>query len=300
MSEHPLRTDETAPAHVRPLTWSVRRELWENRSIFLAPAAVALFVQFGFLISAIGMPNRRRAVLLLDPIQQRVKIGEPYDFAAVALMFTALIVAFFYCLEALHGERRDRSILFWKSLPVSDRTAVLSKACIPLIVLPAITFATVVITQFTILLLTSAVLWRSGLAATTWTRFNLLWEALVLAYGFSAITLWFAPVYGWLLMISAWARRAAFLWAILPVIAISVLERIAFGRSYVGRLLQRRMTDFAAAAFDFRGQKTPVIDSLSQLTLGRYLTTPGLWFGLLFAALFLAAAVRLRRNREPI
>jgi ABC-2 type transport system permease protein len=122
-------------------------------------------------------------------------IGRPYDTAAVILIVTAFIVAAFYCLDALHGERRDRSILFWKSLPVSDRTTVLAKATIPLVILPAILFAVIVVTQFVMLLLSSAVLLSSGLAATTWTRFNLLEQSLILFYSLIAIALWHAPIY---------------------------------------------------------------------------------------------------------
>src|SRR5437870_6458459 len=114
--------------------WSMRRELWENRSIYIAPLMVAIVVLFGFLVSTIGLPERRRAVLLLDPAKARAAIEAPYDMAAIMLILTAFIVGVFYCLDALHGERRDRSILFWKSLPVSDLTTLLSKATIPLVV----------------------------------------------------------------------------------------------------------------------------------------------------------------------
>ena len=124
----------------RPFYWSVRRELWENRSIYIAPLIVAAFQVIGFAISTIGLADRRRAVLLLDPAHQRAAIEQPYDLAAMMMIFIVFIVGVFYCLDALHGERRDRSILFWKSLPVSDRTTVLSKASIPLVVLPLLTF----------------------------------------------------------------------------------------------------------------------------------------------------------------
>src|SRR5881628_3422827 len=161
------------PATPQPFYWSVRRELWENRSVYVAPILVAVVVLFGFLVSTIGLPERRRAVLLLDPTKARAAIEAPYDVAAMMLIFTAFIVGVFYCLDALHSERRDRSILFWKSLPVSDLTTVLSKATIPLVVLPVIIFAIIVLVQFLMLLWSSAVLLSSGLAATTWTRFNL-------------------------------------------------------------------------------------------------------------------------------
>jgi ABC-2 type transport system permease protein len=287
-----------ARSETRPIVWSVRRELWENRSIYVAPLAVAVFFLFGFMTTTIGMPGRRSAVLLLDPAQQRAKIGEPYDAAAAFLGVTAMIVGIFYCLDALHGERRDRSILFWKSMPVSDRTTVLSKATIPLLVLPLIIFAMIVATQFLMLLWSSVLLLPSGLAATTWTRFNLFQQSLILLYGVIAATLWHAPIYGWLLMISSWAGRATFLWAFLPLFAIGALEKIVFNSSHFASLMLYRFVGYVAIAFAVR--KGGRIDSLSQLTPGRFSSTPGLWIGLAFAAIFLAAAVRLRRYREPI
>ena len=120
--------------------------------IYIAPLAVAVVVLFGFMISTYGMPERRRGVLLMDPAQQRALISEPYDVAAMMLIFTVFIVGVFYCLDALYGERRDRSILFWKSLPVSDLTTVLSKVSIPLVILPLVTFVIIVATQFVMLL----------------------------------------------------------------------------------------------------------------------------------------------------
>jgi ABC-2 type transport system permease protein len=300
MTEFPADPQGSAPeviAATRPMYWSVRRELWENRSIYIAPLVVAAFMLFGFSISTIGMPHRRRETLLLDPAQQQARIAMPYDVAASMLIVTAMIVGAFYCLDALHGERRDRSILFWKSLPVSDLTTVLSKASIPLVVMPLIVFAIVVTTQLIMLLWSSAVLLPSGLALTTWTRFNLFRQSLILLYGLIALALWHAPIYGWLLLVSGWARRATFLWAVLPFFAIGVLEKIAFNSTYLASLLKYRFMGHLAEAFVFdkRG-----VHSLSQLTPGRFLSAPGLWIGLVFAAIFLAAAVRLRRNREPI
>ena len=150
------------PATPQPFYWSVRRELWENRSIYVAPILVAIVVLFGFLVSTIGLPERRREVLLLDPAKARAAIEAPYDMAAIMLILTAFIVGVFYCLDALYGERRDRSILFWKSLPVSDRTTLLSKATIPLVVLPLVTFAIVVATQLVMML------WTSVLTDKSW------------------------------------------------------------------------------------------------------------------------------------
>src|SRR4029453_3198271 len=145
-------------AATRPFYWSVWGELWENRSIYIAPLIVAAVQVFGFAISTIGLAERRREGLLFAPAIQRARIEMPYDLAAMMMIFTVFIIGVFYCLDALHGERRDRSILFWKSLPVSDLTTVLSKATIPLVVLPLVAFAIVVCVHLIMLLYTSIVL----------------------------------------------------------------------------------------------------------------------------------------------
>jgi ABC-2 type transport system permease protein len=275
----------------------VRRELWENRSIYTAPLIVAVVVLFGFLISTIGLPERRRAVLLPDQAHQRAAIRRRTMWWRYAHL-TAFIVGVFYCLDALHGERRDRSILFWKSLPVSDLTTLLSKASIPLVVLPLLTFAIIVTAQFIMLLMSSAVLLTSGLASTTWTHVDLFQQSLILFYGLIALALWHAPIYGWALLISGWARRATFLWAVLPMLAIGIFEKITFNTSHFASMLKHRLMGFAAEAFSFSVHGG--VDSLIQLTPGRFLSTPGLWIGLAFAAAFVAVAVRQRRYRGPI
>ena len=114
------------------------------------------------------------------------------------------------------------------------------------------------------------------------------------------LALWHAPIYGWLLLVSIWARRAVFLWAVLPFIALQILEKVAFGTNQVGKILSERLFGFGPHAFGFHGRNHPTIDSLSQLTPGKYLSSPGLWLGLIVAAVFLFGAVRLRRYRGPI
>ncbi|HEX9281658.1 MAG TPA: hypothetical protein VF878_04215 [Candidatus Udaeobacter sp.] len=281
----------------RPFYWSVRRELWENHSIYIAPLIVAAVVLFGFLVSTGGLPERRQAVLLLDPAKARAAIDTPYNVAAMMLIFTAFIVGVFYCLDALNGERRDRSILFWKSLPISDLTTLLSKATIPLVALPLVTFAIIVATQFIMLLWTSVLLITHGMSpGTTWTNFNLFQQSLILLYGLVAIALWHAPIYGWALLVSGWARRATFLWAVVPFLAIGFFEKITFSTSHFGSMLKHRLMGFAPEAFAFNAHSI----NCPQLTPGKYLSTPSLWFGLLFAAAFVAAAVRLRRYRGPL
>jgi ABC-2 type transport system permease protein len=305
--EPPLDSQQIAPAPMsatRPLYWSMRRELWENRSIYIAPLIVAGLVVFGYAISVIGLPHRRRALLLLDPVKQRALVEQPYDVAAMMLMLTAFLVGVFYCLDALHGERRDRSILFWKSLPVSDLTTVFSKAIIPLVVLPLFIFAVIIATQFVILLISTAVLLPAGLGITTWERLPIFQMSVVLLYGLVTLALWQAPFYAWLLLVSGWARRATFLWAFLPWLAVCMVEKIAFNTTHFAAMLGRRMMGSFEHAFVFvkgsHGAVVPVVDRLNQLDPLKFMSSPGLWIGLVIAAAFFAAAVRLRRYRGPL
>jgi ABC-2 type transport system permease protein len=288
----------------RPLFWSVWREVWENHSIYIAPLITAGVVLLGAVIGASGLPHRRRNALLLDPTHARAAIEMPYDIVAMMIMFTAFIVGVFYCLDALHGERRDRSILFWKSLPVSDLTTVLSKAIVPLAILPLLTFAITVVTQFIMLLISTVALVPSGLAGTTWRLLPFFQMSVILLYGLVTMTLWQAPVFGWLLLVSGWARRATFLWAVLPWLAVCMVEAIAFQSSHFAAMLGRRLTGSFEAAFVVvnqpHGDHVPVVDRLTQLAPLKFLTSPGLWIGLVIAAAFIAAAVRLRRYRGPL
>lgn len=291
-----MMSNENNKRVTRPFIWSVWRELWENRSVYVAPLIVAGVILAGLLAGAPRLPALRRHALVLDPASQRAAIEAPYNIAAVMLIFTAFIAGMFYCLDALYGERRDRSILFWKSLPVSDLTTVMAKATIPLAVIPIVTFVVVVLTQLSMLLLASVVLLPSGLAASTWANFNLFHESLILLYGVICIALWHAPIYGWLLLVSGWVRRAAFLWAVLPLIAISFFEKITFNTSHFAGMVWNRIIGFAPKAFALHGH---AIGSAIPTPL-EYFKTLDLWIGLAFAIAFIAAAIRLRRYRGAL
>jgi ABC-2 type transport system permease protein len=255
------------------MVWSIRRELWETRSIAVAPAAVAAVVVFAFLVSTFARNHAARTT----------ELSRPYDFAAVMLMAVMFLVSIFYCLDALHGERRDRSILFWKSLPVSDLTTVLSKLAIPMIVLPAITWAATVATQLIMLLLRAA--------SAPWAQVAGTWPML-LYHLLTVHSLYYAPIFAWLLLVSAWAKRMPFLWAFLPLAAIGIVERIAFNSSYFADMLGSRISGDMG---DMKGG--PMLGHFMPLD---FFTKPGLWIGFAVAAVFIAAAVRLRRSRGPI
>jgi ABC-2 type transport system permease protein len=304
MSESALKSQAIAPAVIsstRPLYWALRRELWENRFVYIAPLAVGAVFLIGYLISLAHLPAQMRRLLNADPEQYREAILTPYNIAAAFMMGTYILVTLFYCAEALHSERRDRSILFWKSLPVSDLITVLAKASIPFIVLPLLTFAITLVLQFIVLLLSSAVLLASGLSvASLWTRLPVVEMSLLMLYHIvTAHALWPAPIYCWLMLVSGWARRAAFLWAALPLVAIAGVEKIAFHTQYFATLVGYRLIG-GSAPMGYAPTDIFPTDPMTHIMPGNFLSSPSLWIGLAIAAAFLAAAVRLRRYQGPI
>ena len=275
----------------RATVWSVRREVWENRSIYIAPLIVAAVIVFGALIATL---TGRHTVKFDAPPD---KIAQNYDIAAGVLMGTTLIVAIFYCLDALYGERRDRSILFWKSMPVSDLNTVLSKMAIPLVILPIVTFVVTIATHLIMVLMSSAFLLMHGHSpAALW---GLPWLQMsfgLLYHLFSVHALGYAPIFGWLLLVSAWAKRLPFLWAFLPPAAIGVVEKIVFNTSRFGTMIGSILSggDMGDAMKGGGGSM------FFHFNAAEFFSRPGLWIGFAFATVFLAAAVRLRRYRDPI
>jgi ABC-2 type transport system permease protein len=283
----------------RVFYWLVRRELWEHRSIYIAPVAAGGVVLFGFLIGLAHLPGRMRTILAMDPMAQRAAIETPYMMAAGFLMLTSMLVGAFYCIEALHGERRDRGILFWKSMPVSDLATVLSKISIPVVVLPLLAFVVTLALAWIMLLLTSAVLLGSHASlAMLWTQLPIFQMSAMLLYHLLILHgLWHAPFYAWFLMVSSWAKRAPFLWAIVPPLAMGIVEKIAFNTSYFASILRNHLGGSPDNGSQAQGGMAGMLGHFEPLTL---LTTTELWAGLAVAAIFLVAAVRLRRDREPI
>jgi ABC-2 type transport system permease protein len=298
----------------RLMFWSMRRELWENRAVVIAPCAAAALMFFSCLIPVLR--------LITGPEQQvdihGFGIGNvltdglwiPYAIIAAPIIGIGLAVAATYCLNALNAERRDRSILFWKSLPVSDLVTVLSKAAIPALLVPLVSFAAALVAQlaiFTLVLLIFPMLAaRAGLSwggvkldshtvGLIWSGVPVGYLTIAMLYALLAMSLWFAPLYAWLLLVGGWARRQAFLWAAAPVIGLIILERIGFGTDYLQTAFDDRLHGGLSLAFSYSFDT-----HLPEFTPLRFLAAPELWLGLVVAALFLAAAVFLRRYRQPI
>jgi ABC-2 type transport system permease protein len=279
----------------------VRRELWENRWIFIGQLAVAGVFLVGFLFNMTRWLDKMRSLSATNPPKYWETVSLPYNIGAGALMGTLILMTIFYSSDALYGERRDRSILFWKSLPVSDLTAVLAKATIPLVILPLLTFGVTVVVHLIMLLLSSIVLPVSGMSvASLWKELAIfpMW-GMLLYHILLAHVLWPLPVYCWLILVSGWARRAPLLWAALPVVVIGGLERLILGTAHFADMVGMRLIGGNAPTDVTHGVMFPT-GPMTHLTPLRYLGAPGLWIGLAVAAVFLAAAVRLRRYREPV
>jgi len=292
MTATPART----VTQMQTFYWSVRRELWEYRSVYVAPLAVAAVYLVAFLISSsIRLPNQMRAALA-DADKMKHLVAS-YEFGAAAILLAAMIVQLYYCLDSLQSERRDRSILFWKSMPVSDAMTVLSKAAIPFAVLPAVGFCIVLATGLAMILWSSVVLLVHGLSpAPLFTQLSLFDNALgLLNHMLTVHILWYAPLYAWLMFVSAWSKRAALLWAVLPWFAVGIFEKIVFNTSYFAHWIQMR---FVGGMNDSASTGTMGTGGESHEMAWQFWTTPGLWLGLAVAVCLLAATVRIRRSRE--
>lgn len=281
---------------IRPFYWSVRRELWEHPAVYLAPAAAAAVGLLGFLVSTFwlakavaGAPSEHEGLMM------------PYVFTAFAVMMISFLVSIFYCLSALNSERRDRSIQFWKSLPVSDLTTILAKIVIPMVVLPVVVLVVILGAQAIMLVFSTIVVLLNGVDPTRlWARVDLRLMWTVLPYGLLINALWLSPVFAWFLLVSGWAKRMPFVWALAPWLGLALFERLAFNSTHVIRYMGERLMGGFGEAFSVRGEGKAAIDKFSDIDPVHAFSNPHLWGGLAVAGLLLAVVVRLRRSRDPI
>jgi ABC-2 type transport system permease protein len=227
----------------------------------------------------------------------------PYAVVCLAVIVTGLAFAAFYSISALHAERRDRSILFWKATPVSDLTTVLAKAFVPLVVLPPVMFAMMLGGCLAALLISTIAALLGGFdPREMWSRLHLgfLWASF--GRGMLFMPLWYAPVVAWLMLVSAWARRVPFLWAIAPLIGSAIVEGVLYGKQLglVTAVLFHRLTGWFMEAFSVGARGKEPVGAWSDLDPTHFLTNPQLWAGLAVAVLFLALAVRVRRDADTI
>lgn len=300
----------------------LRRELWEHKALYVTPFVVAALIVFGFVLSFLTMVftgvSFKGAVAALELTGApaglaggAALIGVPFGVLYVALA----AVIFFYCIDALYAERQDKSILFWRSLPVTDTETVLSKFLTAAVLAPLLTALVMVATQVLLLLLASiAIFLGSGNPVELLLSplpFVQLW--VLFTYLLVTSALWFAPVIGWFLLCSAFAKRSVLIWVVVPWLVLMMLEGIVLRQGRIAGVISRRFSGGYEHALEFPGisdigtiDEDAVIDMVRNGTInvfdaiapGKYLMSAGLWSGLVVAALFIAAAIYCRRFRS--
>ncbi|MBM5810823.1 MAG: hypothetical protein FJ191_02480 [Gammaproteobacteria bacterium] len=305
--------------------WLIRREIWENRAIWITP----LVVLGALLLLVLAGPVRFGPIGGMDTATPLGALAEDRQllllllvYAGIALvMFMVMgVVAFFYALDSLYADRRDRSVLFWKSLPLSDADTVLSKFLVGACVIPLVACAGALLAQLLVATGGSVRLALAGGPAA------LLWQPAVLggAFGIGLLwsltaMLWYAPVIAYLMLASAWAPRGPFLWAVLPPVGAAVLERMLLRSAHVGDFISERLfglyqllgnDDDRQVRITVNGDQVAVDDAtaregiarLSELdplgALQSLYVSADLWLGVVVAGLLLGAAIWLRRYRE--
>jgi ABC-2 type transport system permease protein len=290
---------------VRPLLTLVKREFWEHRSLWLWPLCAA-----GLMIvtALFGHVNLDGSPVSLTPQTLRTIFAVAVWAFGMILYVTMVIVLWFYATDCLYSERRDRSILFWKSMPVSDAETVLSKVLIAMVVVPlgvyvlAAATSLVVSAIFSLRAATGSIpfaFWDTG----TWLRVQGFTLATTIIF-----TLWYAPLTGYLMLVSAWARRNVQLWVLLPPLVLMLIEHFTFGTHYVSRLLYYRLHGLWPPGFEHELDVLFNDSGAMPVRPGAHAPFGGdpflgfanidLWLGVAFGALCVLAAIRIRRYRD--
>jgi ABC-2 type transport system permease protein len=290
---------------VRTLLLLIRREYWEHRVLWSAPLVLAAIYLLLCMLPTAVAPGGMWSGQMPGSAAAGVRLFVRLQVLFAGCLFALLaIVEFFYLTDCLYAERRDRSILFWKSLPVSDSATVLSKLLVAVLVTPlgvlllAIVVNTLAFGALYIRLREHPFAWKFMQWDTAaWLRLNgaLLLHVPVLA-------LWYAPLAGYQLLVSAWARSSVFVWTVLPLLALSLAERFAFGSWDFGNYLMYRILggfDVFRDGITLRGVTAETFESLAQTKSAlQMLARKDLWIGVAVAAGFVFAAIRIRRYRD--
>jgi ABC-2 type transport system permease protein len=298
-----------------PFITLVRRELWEHRSLVWAPLAMALTIIVLSLVSSamhggvnidLG-DNRPMPELFSDAEKQRGIFSMVMAGLVLPQLLVGSVVVFFYLLDSLFTERRDRSILFWKSMPVSDTKTVLSKLFVALVAIPLWIWALSLVVGLVVFGVIAAQV--SGTPAAglgTWHGDTWLFVQASMLGKLAIAALWYLPVAGWLLLVSVIAKRAPFVWATLPFLVLSIAERMTLGTNEVGTLVARRLFGFGEevslsvtrSAIDVTGVGESITRSQAMVSEFPLLASSELWLGVVVGAALVYAAIRLRRRSD--
>jgi ABC-2 type transport system permease protein len=282
----------------------IRRELWEHRVLWIAPLVLAAL----FIAGCIVLGGSSLSGFETHGWPRSSPSNGEFGFVMFQLVSTVIlfalmsVVIFFYLTDCLYAERKDRSILFWKSLPVSDAATVLSKLSVALFVVPLGVFVVALVTN----VLAFAILWL-WIRGTPFLQQFLQWDTLtwlrlhgILLTDVLITALWYAPLAAYQLLVSAWAKSNVFVWTILPPLALSIGEWAVFGTWNIRDvILQRLMFSPSQGGATASSAAHGSVDvMLSQISAVGLLATPALWIGVAVAGLFVFAAIRIRRYRD--
>lgn len=296
----------------------IRRELWEHRSIFVTPIVIGLILSLGVLMTE-GMLTAHTEEVdigiatmsnLGDESHRSAVINGLLFIPSVIILIGMSILVIFYSLDALYAERKDKSILFWRSLPVTDAETVISKALTGALVIPLISFAAIIATQLISMLLSSIWIMIEGGNAIhlIWAPASLvsLWAATLA--GILMLSLWLSPFLGWFLFVSAFAKRMPLLLAALPIVMLPMLENWIFGskmffEAFFVRTVEpiRDAAEAAKASFEISENlrvSSFIANPWQAIDFGNFFAKPDLWAGLIVSAIFITAAVYVRRYRD--
>jgi ABC-2 type transport system permease protein len=284
---------------VHNFVWLVKRELWEHKALYVAPLIVAALVIAGTLLSLQSVGD---VIAKLDGLDDKQRIAVRvvgYFVTATLFMLVMTVVTANYALDALYAERRDRSVLFWKSLPISDIETVLSKLAVAAVLVPLLAMSIALVTQLVMFTLIGFGAMYAGHGfSLPWQGISLIEMAAVLLYGAIVQALWYLPLWAYCLLASAWAPRAPFLWAVLPPVVLSLVEAVVFGTHQVRTVVMQRLNGVFPLSIN-SNQIEPASQSLVDfIDPGKLFMSPDLWIGLVIAGALIAATVWVRRYRE--
>jgi len=283
--------------------WLIRRELWENRAILTMPAVIGLLLVLVALFGQIQLDAGDLAQIHEAVTGHGSYLAERL-FLAISVVFLLIMGVYssWYLLDCLSAERRDRSVLFWKSLPISDTATVLSKLGTALLVIPLVYFGFAVLTNLLLALILSIrlrVLQGVGLwSAGNWFDFELVWLYII-----ATLALWFLPVAAWVMLVSAWARRAVLLWTTLPLLAVMLLEHYFVRSDWFMREVWLRIGyGYLVAAFAIDNEtvfspSTTLRHALSPLA---FVSEPETLIGIGVGVALLVATVQVRLRRTEL
>ncbi|MGD2167892.1 MAG: hypothetical protein PVF63_07265 [Gammaproteobacteria bacterium] len=296
----------------------LKRELQEHPALYVGPLGVNLFVAVSALLlvaRAIGSVEALRNIAGLIDLadEQALAFGRSALVASPMwlVVIVTIAIGYFYFVDCLYAERKERTILFFKSFPVTDTATVLSKLFCGIVILPALSLAAFAVTQLFVLIVVSIALAAAGgSAGAIWSAGTIFSNWLFTFYVLISCALWYAPFIAFLVLVSAWAKRAVLLWSVFPFFVIQA-EYLLPGRNFIAPLIFGHMSGYPAAAFALGevisgGGKRSVEEffesgALRPLTLtdpAGFVTEPALWVGGVVAVLFVTAAIYLRRYRD--